>query len=272
MVQQQRRPLRINALLKSINTDLRHPASFSSPYTLFRATKQKNPNILFQDVESWLETQPVYTKYRRVKVKYPCHKVLSRGLRYQYQADLIDYSALKRDNHSYTFLLTIIDIFSRFALAIPIKSKKGPHVVTALERAIKVMKPPRKLQTDMGKEFYNFHVKRVLNKYRVHQFSTDPPLKAQIVECFNRSLREMLKQSMAYRKSLDYISVLSDLLFGYNTRPHTAFLPYAPKEVNKNNEAWVHELQYGEYLRQLKAKHKYSVGDHLPKHACTCFV
>ena len=51
-----------NALLKSIYTDLRHPASFSSPYTLFGATKQKNPNILFKDVESWLETQPVYSK------------------------------------------------------------------------------------------------------------------------------------------------------------------------------------------------------------------
>ena len=191
MVRSQRRPLRINALLKSIYTNLRHPASFSSPYTLFRATEQINPNILFIDVESWLETQPVYTKYRRIKVKYPCHKVLSRGLKYQYQADLVDYSALKRDNHSFTFLSTIIDIFSRFALAIPIKSEKGPHVAAALEKAFKVMKPPRKLQTDMGKEFYNFHVKRVLNRHRVHHFSTDQPLKAQIVECFNRILRDV---------------------------------------------------------------------------------
>ena len=180
MVQLQRRTLRINALLKSIYTDHRHPASFSSPYTPFRAATQKNSNILFKDVESWLETQPVYTKYRRIKVKYPSCKVLSRGLRYQYQADLVDYSALKRDNHSFTFLLTIIDIFSRFALAIPIKSKKGPPVAAALERAFKVMKPPRKLQTDMGKEFYNFHVKRVLNRYRVHHFSTDQPLKLKL--------------------------------------------------------------------------------------------
>ena len=126
MVRPQRRPLRINALLKSIYTDLRHLGSFSFSYTLFRATEQKTPNILFKDVESWLETQPVYTKYRRVKVKYPQHKVLFRGLRYQYQADFVDYSALKRDNYSYTFLLTIMDIFSRFALAIPIKSKKIP--------------------------------------------------------------------------------------------------------------------------------------------------
>ena len=125
MVWLQRRPLRINALLKSIYTDLRHPARFSSPYTLFRAAKQKNPNNLFKGVESWLETQPVYTKYRRIKVKYPHHK----GLRYQYQADLVDYSALKRDNHSFTFLLSIIDIFSRFALAISIKSKKVPMLL-----------------------------------------------------------------------------------------------------------------------------------------------
>ena len=214
MVQSQRRPLRINALLQSIYTDLRYPASFSSPYTLFRAAKQKNPNILYKDVESWLETQPVYTKYRRIKVKYPCHKVLSRGLRYQYQADLVNYSALKRDNHSFSFLLTIIDIFSRFALAIHIRSKKGPHVAAALEKAFKVMKPPRKLQTDMGKEFYNSHIKRVLNRYRVHYLSTDQPLKAQIVEHFNRTLRETLKQSVAYRKSSDYISMLSDFLYG----------------------------------------------------------
>ena len=102
MVWLQRRPLRINALLKLIHTDLRHPASFSSPYTLFRAAKQKNPNILFKDVESWLETKPVYTKYRRIKAKYRHHKVLSRGLRYQYKVVLVDYSALKRDNHSFT--------------------------------------------------------------------------------------------------------------------------------------------------------------------------
>ena len=70
---------------------------------------------------------------------------------------------------------------------------------------------------------------------------------------------------MAYKKSLDYISVLSDFLYGYNARPPTAFLPFAPREVNKNNEAQVHELQYGGYLRQQKAKHKHSIGDHVRK-------
>ena len=54
---------------------------------------------------------------------------------------------------------------------------------------------------------------------------------------------------MAHRKSLDYRSVLSDFLFGYNARPHTAFLRFASREVNKKNEA----------------RHKYLVGDHVRK-------
>ena len=58
---------------------------------------------------------------------------------------------------------------------------------------------------------------------------------------------------------------MSDFLFSYNARPHTAFLPFAPRQVNKNNEAWVHELQYGEYLRQQKAKHNYFIGDSVRK-------
>ena len=56
-----------------------------------------------------------------------------------------------------------------------------------------------------------------------------------------------------------------DFLFSYNARPHTAFLPFALREVNTNNEAWVHELQYSEYLRQQQAKHKYPIGDHVRK-------
>ena len=49
-------------------------------------------------------------------------------------------------------------------------------------------------------------------------------------------------------------------MLGYLTQYPSVLDPtYAPREVNKNNEAQVHELQYGEYLRQQKSKHKYSI-------------
>ena len=74
-----------------------------------------------------------------------------------------------------------------------------------------------------------------------------------------------MKQSMAYRKSLRYIDILLDFLYGYNARPHSAIFPLAPQDVNKNNERHVHEMQYGEYLRARAKKHKCNIGDKVRK-------
>ena len=79
----------------------------------------------------WLETQKSYTLHRRVRTKFRRRKVVTRRVCYQYQADLVDYSKLKRDNSGFTYVLTVIDCFSRFALALPIKRKNGVEVAAA---------------------------------------------------------------------------------------------------------------------------------------------
>lgn len=248
-------------LLKSIYTDLRNPASFSSPLKLYRAAKKSNPDIKLKDVIHWLETQKSYTLHRRLKTKFKKRKVVTRGVGYQFQADLVDYSKLRRDNSGYTFVLTIIDCFSRLAFAIPIKRKTGEEVVGALTKAFNSMGTPRKLQTDQGKEFYNRHVQQLLQERGVHHFSTFQEVKAQIVERFNRTLREAVLQFMTDRQTLRYVEALPDFLFGYNSRPHSAIYPYSPLQVNKKNEQAIHDLQYGEYLRSKPRKHKYEIGD-----------
>ena len=175
--------------------------------------------------------------------------------------DLVDYSKLKRDNSGYTFVLSIIDCFSRLAFAIPIKRKTGEEVAAALRRAFDHMGDPKKLHTDQGKEFYNRHVKELLQEHGVHHFSTFQDLKAQIVERFNRTLREAILQYMTDRQSLRYVEALPDFLYGYNNRPHLAIYPFSPMRVNEHNQRAVHEIQYGDYLCSECKKHKYQIGD-----------
>ena len=261
MVVQTRTGDRIPVLLRKIYTDLKNPASFSSPYRLYAEAKKINSKIKLRDVTDWLETQKSYTLHRRVKTKFRRRKVLTRGVQYQYQADLVDYSKLKRDNSGYTFVLSIIDCFSRLAFAIPIKRKTGEEVAAALRRAFNHMGDPRNLHTDQGKEFYNRHVKELLQERGVHHFSTFQDVKAQIVERFNRTLREAILQYMTDRQSLRYVEALPDFLYGYNNRPHSAIYPYSPAGVNKQNQPAVHEIQYGDYLRSARKKHKYRIGD-----------
>lgn len=256
-----RKPRRLAYILKKIYTDLRNPASYSSPYKLYKAARKIHDGIRLEQVKEWLESQDTYTLFRRVPLRFKRVPVITRGLGYQQQADLVDYAPLKRDNSGVTFLLTIIDCFTRFALAVPIKRKTGPLVAEALSTAWKTMKPPVYFQTDKGTEFYNKDVAKLLRKHGVHHFSTHQELKAQIAERFNRTLRRALKMHMAEKKTLRYIDYLPDFLYGYNHRPHSAIYPYAPVEVNVGNEKKIHDMQYGDYLRAKKPKPKYSIGD-----------
>lgn len=250
-----------NQVLKKIYLDPKNPASFSSPYKLYNASVKMNKDITLRDVERWLETQNAYTLYRQTFKRFPRRKVVTPGVGYQYQADLLDYQGISKDNRNTRFLLTIIDCFSRFALAVPLKSKQGKDVCEALKTAFSSMGKPVKLQTDKGTEFYNSHVKALLTKLNIHHFSTDQELKAQIVERFNRTLREKIQKYLVSKQSLKYIDALPDILLGYNSSVHSSLGNFAPKDVNKKNEEEVHKIQFGDYLMQKPKKHRYNIGD-----------
>ncbi len=51
----------------------------------------------------------------------------------QFQADLVDMSAYSKENDDIKFLLTCIDVFSKYAWARPLKNKTGKEVTKAFE-------------------------------------------------------------------------------------------------------------------------------------------
>ena len=68
---------------------------------------------------------------------------------------------------------------------------------------------------------------------------------------------------MTHMKSLLYIDIIPDFLAGYNNRPHSSIYPYSPASVMKGNKKTVHEIQYGEYLRERRKYHKFNIVDHV---------
>ena len=70
-----------------------------------------------------------------------------------WSADLIDMREFS-DNKNYNYLLNVIDIFSKYAWSIPLKTKTASEVTKAFE-SILTKNHPRKLWIDQGSEFYN---------------------------------------------------------------------------------------------------------------------
>ena len=70
--------------------------------------------------------------------------------------DLADLTDKMDENDDYRFMLTVIDVFSRWAWAQPVLTKSGPDVVKALKAVFHRAgsRRPHKIQIDRGLEFW----------------------------------------------------------------------------------------------------------------------
>jgi transposase InsO family protein len=73
--------------------------------------------------------------------------------------DLIDLKYYKLNNSGFCWVLTIIDVYYKFARAYPLKAKSGQEVTASLLTFFQTFGPPVALQSDNGKEFTNSFIK-----------------------------------------------------------------------------------------------------------------
>ncbi|CAF0995993.1 unnamed protein product [Brachionus calyciflorus] len=145
------------------------PASFTGHTSFNHTLKNKK---LKNKLNNWLSEQEPYTLHRPIKKKFPREKVYSNGIDDLWQADLVDVSNISRENQGFKFLLTIIDVFSKFVWVIALKNKMSESILQALKSIFKTRKP-KKLQTDKGREFLNKPVQDYLEKMNVHFYTTN---------------------------------------------------------------------------------------------------
>ena len=111
-----------------------------------------------------------------------------------------------------TFLLTVIDVFSKVAWCVPMKNKSAASLVAALDSTFS-RGWPKTLQEDQGLEFLNKSVQALLKKHGIHHFSThNAETKASVVERFNRTLKTRMWRYFTKHQTWRYIDVLQDLV------------------------------------------------------------
>ena len=221
----------------------------------------KAQGITVQRAKRVLEHELGYTLHKPTRRRFPTSRVLVFGPDEQWAADLVDVQRLKRDNKGTNYLLTVVDVFSKYAWVVPIKQKTGPLVAQALATLFETDKrSPQKLQTDDGKEFYNKHVTKVLKEHGTHHFSTAGDTKASVVERFNRTFKQRLYRYMTTYNTIKYLSALPKLVSGYNASFHRS-IGMAPRDVNESNAEEVWDTLYDTKKKKKKKKTTLKVGD-----------
>lgn len=144
--------LKVEDLLKNVYYNIEHPASFSGVLKLSKATK-----VSIKKTKEWLASQDTYTLHKPVRYKFQRRKVLSYGIGVLLQCDLIDLSKLSKYNKGVKYLLTAVDVFSKYGYAIPLKNKNAASLLSAFKTLFKKLGgvKVKHVNTDKGKEFFN---------------------------------------------------------------------------------------------------------------------
>jgi len=93
-----------------------HPGSFGGVDRLHKYAKLSK-----SVAKNFLLTQPVYTKNKAARHKFPRRKIVVPTANYLWQTDLIILNKYARENAGMKYILTCIDVLSRYAYAIPLK-------------------------------------------------------------------------------------------------------------------------------------------------------
>ena len=243
-------------VLKKAYYDIKQPGSLGGVAALARETKRKR-----EEVSKWLSFEDTYTLHKPVRRKFLRRRTIVGGIDHQWQADLIDVQKLKKDNDGHVFLLTCIDVLSKYAWVVPLKDKSGSSLVKAFQQIFAEGRKPLKLQTDKGTEFKNRLVQKLLRDLNIDFFTTEnDDIKAAVVERFNRTLKEKLWRYFTKSNSTRYLEVLPDLVNAYNHSFHRS-IRRAPVEVNTKNQEDVWYQLYGRGKNRKRKPAKFKVGD-----------
>ena len=146
-----------------------------------------------------------------------------RGYDNLWQANLVEMRPYAEQNRGHHSILTIIDAFSKYAWAIPVKTKSGRDMTAAFATVMRQSdRYPRNLQTDMSKEFYNAEFQRCVKTRGINQYSTYSVMKASIVERFNRTLKNLMWKQFSSNASYRWVDLLPALVHTYNHRKQRA--------------------------------------------------
>ena len=196
--------------------------------------------------------------HKSKRKNYPRRKIIVNHIDEIFAADLVEMQKFAKLNKGYRYLLTCIDIFSKFAWVIPLKDKKGITIKNALEKIFKERKP-KFLWTDRGTEFYNKQVQDLLNENNIKLYSTNnSEIKSPIVERFNRTFKNMMHKKFTENSNTIFYNILDELVNNYNNKYHSKMKMSPIQGSKKINEKKIKNIYNFEKTKRLG---KFKIGD-----------
>jgi hypothetical protein len=199
----------MNEVIKNIYYDVK--TGFISKDKLYKKAKEVDNNITLKIVQNFLDNQPTYQITKQTKKQKVYDTIISPKIKNNYQIDLFTLPNPTL-NKNFKYLLTCIDVYSRYVFVEKLKNKLEETVLKAFLKIIERVGKPNNINVDMGAEFIYSSFKNFCldNSIKLWYSNPEQDNKNAIIERFHRTLQnQILKYEVANGK--EYISELYDI-------------------------------------------------------------
>jgi hypothetical protein len=232
---------------------------------LYLKAKEKGINLTRKEVNDFYDKQEINQVLKPIRKKKEFNTYKANYPGHIYQLDIIVYNGFTQNKKSY--ILVVIDIYSRFMLAEAMYDRELTTIIKAYEKMINQMGAPFELQAD--NEFNKAEFIKVLQKDDTqYRFSdANEKHKNPIVERVNGTIAKLLQKVRMTTKNYKWNTYLDDVVENYNNTVHSTtehkpidiFTGEEPNEQEYNKVE--NEFKVGDKVRVLKNKKLFGKGD-----------
>ena len=136
---------------------------------------------------------------------------------------------LPRSENGYRYILSIVDLNTRYPEAVPLKTQTTEEVADALIGVFARVGIPQEIASDQGSNFMSRLMKELCDQLQIRRVTTTPYHQAAngLVERWNQTMKNMLRR-MVHDSSHQWDRLLPYVLFAYREIPEssTGFSPF----------------------------------------------
>jgi transposase InsO family protein len=226
-------------------------------YKIYKYFKSKNINYTIKQIKETIKKDNITQAFQKPKSSKQKSSFIAARPGFQFQIDITFITHGKIDIP----ILTCIDVLTRFALAVKLKSKSSKEVSNAFEKIIKAIGSPKTVYHDEGKEFLNSDFQNLLNRYNIEQIIAKEH--AAYIERFNRTLKDMLYKHFYRNSFLGFNQkVLNNYVNVYNNTYHNAIKMTPIEAIKDYRRAFTNTVNQSTF-HMFPNENQFNVGDRI---------
>ena len=214
--------------------------NYPSKAKLLKIAKEQQATIKAKDINDFLDAQLSYQLLKETKDTKTRHgAIVAFHINEIWQIDIFDVSRFDKSNKGYKYIFAVVDVFSRLAYAIPMKSKDIDSTTASLESILKTLSTdryPNLIMSDNDGSFVGEKFQKLLVNYNIHHSpnAVGDHHALGIIDNFAKRLKRILTAQFLETKSKNWIDNLQKIVLVYNESPHSSLGGFSPIEVAIN--------------------------------------